>query len=154
MTLAVDGDVVAQPLYVPGLEIPGKGVHDVLFAATEHASVYAFDAGGPGARSTVAPEPSWDRGAEPVPVSELHCPFISYEIGLTGTPVIDAASRTMYVVRRTKEHDLFYQRLHAIDITTGAERPGSPVLIRASVTGSRFFGLAKSEVAFHSLLQN
>jgi hypothetical protein len=152
-TLAVDGDVVAQPLYMPRLEIPGKGIHDVLFVATEHASVYAFDAAGP------AGVPLWQQsllapGAEPVPVAELHCSFISNEIGLTGTPVIDAASKTMYVVSRTRERGLFYQRLHAIDITTGAERPGSPVLIRASVTASRLFGLGKSEVAFHSLFQN
>ena len=53
--------------------------------------------------------------------------------------MIDAASRTMYVLVRTMERDLFYQRLHAIDITTGAERPGSPVSIRASVEGLGIF---------------
>src|SRR4051812_20384277 len=133
VSVPVDGDVYAQPLYVPKLEIPGKGVHDVVFVATEHDSVYAFDA-------TMQPlTPLWrisflGPGVTAVPDTALHCPFLSPEMGITGTPVIDPASRTMYVLVRTMERDLFYQRLHALDITTGAERPGSPVLIRASIT--------------------
>jgi hypothetical protein len=151
--LAVDGDVYAQPLYVPRLEIPGKGVHDVVFIATEHDTVYAFDAAGQ------PTDPLWrvsflSRGVETLPVGRMQCSFLSPEVGITATPVIDVASRTMYVLVRTMEHELFYQRLHAIDITTGAERPGSPTPIRASLKSSRLLGLMSSDVAFHALLEN
>jgi hypothetical protein len=158
--IPVDGDVYAQPLYVPNLEIPGKGVHNVVFIATEHDSVYALDAAGqPG-------EPLWKvsfvnapAGIRPVAQNDIGCPFISPEIGVTSTPVIDAASRTMYILARTAElgadrRPRFYQRLHALDLTTGAERPGSPTLIRASVTTTSFFGLLNSEVKFHAALEN
>jgi len=146
----VDGDVYAQPLFVPGLEIPGKGVHDVVFVATEHDSLYAFDAAGK------PEEPLWHTsflgpGATPVPGSEVRCFFIQPELGITPTPAIDVASKTMYVLARTKENNLFYQRLHALDITTGKERPGSGGNIRATVKGS---GLLSSEVSFHALLEN
>ena len=152
-TFAVDGDVYAQPLFVPRLEIPGKGLHDVVFVATEHDSVYAFDAGHQPA------DPLWrvnflTPGTDTVSSHDARCPFIAPEVGITATPVIDEASRTMYVLARTTEHELYYQRLHAIDIATGAERPGSPVLIRASVPGAGLFGLTKKEVAFHALLEN
>jgi hypothetical protein len=151
--MAVDGDVYAQPLYVPGLEIPGKGVHDVVFVATEHDSVYAFDAAGKPA------EPLWKTsflrpGIETMPVGEARCSFISPELGITPTPAIDLASRTMYVIARTKEGGPLYQRLHAIDLATGAERPGSPVLIRASVKRPGWFGLQIESVDFHSAQEN
>src|SRR5215472_6926719 len=91
--MRVDGDVYAQPLYVPGLEIPGKGVHDVVFVATEHDDVYAFDAAGKPA------EPLWRTsflgpGVETVPVGAVQCSFISPELGITPTPAIDLTSRT------------------------------------------------------------
>jgi hypothetical protein len=152
--MAVDGDVYAQPLYVPALEIPGQGVHDVVFVATEHDSVYAFDAAGKPAEflwktSFLGP------GVETVPVGMVACSFISPELGITPTPAIDLASRTIYVLARTREHDRFYQRLHALDIATGKERPGSPVLIRASVKGSAgVFGLAPQTISFHAVLEN
>src|SRR5579883_2219574 len=152
--MRVDGDVYAQPLYVPGLNIPGKGVHDVVFVATEHDSVYAFDAAGSPA------EPLWQKsflgpGVEPMPGNMTSCFFIQPEVGVTATPVIEMASKTMYVLARTKEHNLFYQRLHALDITTGEERPGSGGNIRASVKrGSSLPLLGSSEVTFHAVLEN
>jgi hypothetical protein len=98
-------------------------------------------------------------GVNPVPVNVVRCSFIGPEIGITPTPVIDAANRTMYVLARTAERardgeDRYYQRLHSLDITTGAERPGSPVLIRASVKTTSLFGLIQSEITFHALLEN
>jgi hypothetical protein len=153
--MPVDGDVFAQPLFVPKLAMPVKGVHDTIFVATEADSVYAFDAAG-------APrEPLWrvnfadpSRGITPVPVQDVSCSFIGPEIGITSTPAIDSATGTLYVVARTKENNLFYQRLHALDLATGAERPGSPVLIRATVPGTGLFGLTRKEIAFHALLEN
>lgn len=156
----VDGDVYAQPLYVPNLDIPGKGVHNVVFIATEHDSVYAIDAAGQPAA------PLWQvsfinpgAGVNPVAERDMGCPFISPEVGITPTPVIDPASRAIYVLVRTAElgrdrNVRFFQRLHALDLATGVERPGSPVLIRASVTTTTLFGLLSKEVSFHALLEN
>jgi hypothetical protein len=84
-TLHVDGDVYAQPIFLGGVEIPGKGRHDVLFIATEHDSVYAFDAyGNPSS-------PLWQvsfakDGWGTVPARDADCPFIAPEIGITSTP--------------------------------------------------------------------
>src|SRR5580700_10174073 len=117
-TLHVDGDVYAQPLFLGGVEIPGKGRHDVLFIATEHDSVYAFDAyGNPSA-------PLWQAsllkdGATTVPEGDVACFFIQPEVGITSTPVIDARSGTLYVLARTRVAHTFaaneyHQQLHAL----------------------------------------
>lgn len=131
-SLRVDGDVYAQPLYVPHLAIPGNGVHNALFVATEHDSVYAFDA------DTASGKPLWKvsllkNGVTTVPARDVRCPFIQPEIGITPTPVIDLSTGTLYVLARTKEGGSRYaQRLHALAITTGAEKAGSPVEIQAA----------------------
>ena len=156
-SLRVDGDIYAQPLYLPRVEIPGKGTHNVIFVATEHDSVYAFDAEGQPA------EPLWHvnflnagAGISTVPGRDVACPFITPEIGITPTPVIDSQSGTLYVLARTKESPgllksgRYAQRLHALAITTGAEKFGGPVEIKASVKG-RGAGGSLGEVPFDPL---
>jgi len=155
----VDGAVYAQPLFIPSVEIPGKGKHDVLFVATEHDSVYAFDAIRPG------DPPLWqvsllDKARDSVPVSEddAQCPFIRPEVGITSTPVIDLPSGTLYVLARTRiRHAVgdneYFQHLHALAITTGVEKFGGPKLISASVPG-KGAGSVNGQVAFHPLREN
>lgn len=153
---SVDGQVYAQPLYVSLLNIPGKGIHNVVFVATEHDSVYAFDAD-----STTGPNaaPLWhvnftnpSTGENPASVADvLGCPSIGPELGITGTPVIDLSAGTLYLVASTVLNGQFFHRLHALDITTGAERPGSPVLIEASVPGTGD-GFSQKTVPFHPYL--
>jgi hypothetical protein len=137
-TLKADGGIYAQPLYLPQLAVPGKGSRNVLFVATENDSVYAFDADGGGL-------PLWHReflkasGApSTVSADDVNCPFISPGVGITPTPVIDAQSGTIYVLARTAEgggifsSPRYVQRLHALSVTTGQEKPGSPVEIAAN----------------------
>jgi hypothetical protein len=156
-TLKVDGDVYAQPLFVPSVEIPGKGRHDVIFIATEHDSVYAFDAYGSPS------EPLWrvsflTDGAATLPERDVECFFIRPEVGITSTPVIDLKTGTVYVLARTKDGHLlsanvYHQRLHALAITTGVEKFGGPVEISAAVQG-RGDGSSGGSVAFDPLREN
>lgn len=135
----VDGQIYTQPLYVPSLPIPGRGTHNVVFVATQHNSVYAFDADDPKASEPLwhvnlgpsAPTPNDDFGNQDGLYND-----ISPEVGITSTPVIDLNSETIYVVPFTKENGHYYHRLHALDLLTGQEKPNSPVTISGSVAGS------------------
>ncbi len=130
---SVDGQIYAQPLYVPDLDIPGRGVHNVVFVATEHNSVYAYDADTP-SEST----PLWHVSLGPaVPIAVLDITDdIIIEIGITSTPVIDLTSNTLYVVAQSYEGGAVIFRLHALDIKTGLARAGSPAVIAGSVPGT------------------
>ena len=155
----VDGPVYAQPLYVPDVDIPGKGRHNVLFVATEHDSVYAFDADRAGSA------PLWhvsflksNSSRQPVKEQDVSCPFIRPEIGITSTPVIDMRNGTLFVLARTRISHTFgayeyEQHLHALAITTGAEKLGGPKLIQASVRG-RGRGSSGGKITFDALREN
>ncbi len=129
---AVDGKVDAQPLYKAGVAIPGQGTHNVLFVATEHDSVYAFDAD-TGAKLWQASM----LGAGEVPSDPVYGNQVTPEIGVTATPVIDAQSGTIYVVAMSKlvsgGSTTYIQRIHGLDIATGGDRI-APHSIDSSVT--------------------
>ena len=148
---ALDGHAYAQPLYVPNLAITGQGNHDVLFVATEHNSVYALDANNPGAGGGLL----WKTNFGPSAVTTIPGVFtnknfgtrynnnaytdIEPEVGITGTPVIDTNSGTLYVDVFTGEISggvtNYLHRLHALNIADGTERL-SPVIVTASVPGA------------------
>ena len=147
----VDGQVYGQPLYLSNISIPGKGTHNVVFVTTQGDSVWAFDAddnqgtnaaslwhanlldsahgAAPGA--TTIPQESQPEG--------IWCQDISPQIGITSTPVIEPSQGTMYVVAKSKEtvngvaH--YLERLHVLDVTSGAEKTGGPVVIGDTTIG-------------------
>jgi len=128
----VTGDMYPQPLIVTGLTI-GGGTHNVLFLATAANNVYAYDADDP----TVT-NPYWSVNlGTPVPQADVQCSAtdILTVIGIIGTPTIDTNSQTMYVVSKNKNTDgTYHQSLHALSLTTGAEKFGGPV----AITGAGF----------------
>jgi hypothetical protein len=156
---SVQGEVYAQPLYLPNMTIGGTS-HNVLFVATEHDQVYAFDVNsgqqlwhtnflaGSGLQQIVSTVSSTD----------VDCTDITPEIGITGTPVIDTTTSTLYVSVETKQFNpqtqvkTFYQKLHALDITTGLDKV-PPHNITALVRGTGG-GSIGGTIAFNALLQN
>ncbi len=131
----MDGQLHAQPLIVAGLEIPGRSVHDVLYVATEHDSVYAYDAND----GALLWHVSLLNAGETTSDNRL-CDDFTPEIGVTATPVIDRTSGphgTIYVVAMSKDAaGNYFQRLHALDLVTGAEEFGGPKDIVATYPGT------------------
>jgi fibronectin type 3 domain-containing protein len=158
-TFATDGIADASPLYVSNVVIPGQGAHNIVYVATEHDSVYAFDAD---ARQL---PPLWKvsfidptNHITTVPSADTgECCDIAPEIGITGTPVIDPTTNTLFVVAKTKEVSgsttTYVHRLHALDLATGAEKLGGPRVVQASVPGTGG-GAVGGQVPFISLTQN
>jgi uncharacterized protein (TIGR03437 family) len=134
-THLVDGPIYAQPLYMRRVKITSKGLHNVVFVATAHDSLYAFDADDASGSNS---EPLWhvsfidpSNGITAVPYEDVHCPVIQPELGIIGTPVLDVQSGTIYLIAQTKEPgSQYFFRLHALDVTNGTERAGSPVVIQ------------------------
>ncbi|HTW57380.1 MAG TPA: choice-of-anchor D domain-containing protein [Terriglobales bacterium] len=140
---SVDGQIYAQPLYVPNVNIPSLGVHNVVYVETQNDSLYAFDADG--LQSTPLFQVSFINpaaGILPVPCksdgnTDISCGV--YPIyGINSTPVVDPTTNTIYLVTRTWNTGLnkFYQTLHALDITTGAEKFNGPLNISGGVAGT------------------
>jgi hypothetical protein len=144
-TRVVDDQVYAQPLVMTNVNILGRGTRNLVLVCTVNDSVYAFDADD--ASVTL---PYWTRSfiSPPEIVAPANTDMsaigacggryqdFSGNMGIVGTPVIDPVTRTMYLVARTKEYGTnFVQRLHALEVTTGAERPYSPVIIAANYPG-------------------
>ncbi len=132
--VSVDGLVDAQPLIKTQVTIPGKGVHNVLYVVTENDSVYAFDADSGGS-------PLWQvsvLGTGEVASDNRGCSQVTPEIGITSTPVIDPTAGpdgTIYVVAMSKTTSgttTYFQRIHALDMTTGAEEFGGPTTVTAT----------------------
>ena len=155
----LDGIAYASPLYVANVSVPAQGAHNIVYVATEHDSVYAYDA------DSTAQTPLWKdsfidaaHGITTVPAGDTgECCDIAPEIGITGTPVIDPTTNTLYVVAATKEvvggSTTYPIRLHALDLSTGAEKFGGPVAIQATVAGTGQ-GASGGQLPFLGLREN
>jgi|SRR5882762_7748262 len=132
---SVDGKVDGQPVYLSQVSISGQGTHNVLYVVSEHASVYAFDAD----RGSTLWHVSL-LGSGETPSDAHNCGQIAPEIGITSTPVIDrsrAPHGTLYTVAMSKNATgNYFQRIHALDITTGAELFGGPATVTAAYPGT------------------
>jgi len=159
----VDGAIYAQPLWVANVTV-NRAAHNVVFVATQHDSLFAFDADASpcsklwsvslidsahGGTANESPVPSGGSGA----LVGNGAGDLTPEVGITGTPVIDSASAILYVVSKSMSPGgaTFYQRLHAIDLTSGAEKPGSPVTVTATYPGT---GDGGTTVTFNPRTQN
>ncbi len=136
-TTSVDGYVYAQPLYVSNVSI-AAGTHNVIYVATEHDSVYAIDADNGTIYWQVNLIPAGGRTVVGSVDIASGCDDIIPEMGISGTPVIDLISGTLYVVTKATVAGKGIQQLHALDIGTSVEKFGAPVTIQASVPGTAY----------------
>jgi len=132
--LAADGKVDAEPLYLGDVTI-GSSRHNVVYVATENDSVYAYDADTGTLLWHVSALASGETASD-----NRNCGQVTPTIGITSTPVIDPSSGphgTIYVVAMSKDSKgSYHQRLHALDVTTGAEEFKGPVAISATYPGT------------------
>jgi hypothetical protein len=142
------------------VNIPGQGLRNIVIVATVNDSIYAFDADDPAVTapywqvSFLGPNVVAPRNTDMTGACGGFYQDFSGNLGIVGTPVIDPATATLYVVARTKENgSSFVQRLHALNVTTGTERPNSPVIITASVAGTGSGNVA-GLITFDQLRQN
>ncbi len=141
-TQSVDGIIVAQPLYANQVLMNDGLLHNVVYVATQNNTVYAFDADSTQGNNA---SPLWsvslNNGGTPDPIADYGCTGTHYtEIGIMGTPVIDPGKTTLYVVAKTVTGTVRNFSLHALDITTGNERLGGPVIISGTATSSNGSG--------------
>jgi hypothetical protein len=153
----VDGQIFAQPLYMTGVAITNKGTHNVVFVATENDSVYAFDADSNAAPLWQASFINPAAGVTAVPSADVNSANIAPVIGITSTPVIDPNTLTIYVEAKTKEvsgtNTNYVHRLHALDLGSGAEKFGGPVVIQPTVPGTGDGNDGMGNVPFDGLRQ-
>ncbi len=149
----IDDGTYFQPLYVPALNLGAAGTHNVIFVGTENNTVYAFDA------DTIG-SPLWSKSLTPsgetLQVSTDYSNTRIPHMGISGTGVIDTSTNTLYVVaasKTTASPAVFHQRLHALDITTGSEKPNSPVDITAKYPGTGGEQDGNGNVVFDPLVQ-
>src|ERR1035437_9626561 len=157
-SLPTDGQVYAQPLYVPGVTIGGV-THNVLIVATENDRVYAFDAD---SNTGINSAPLWKAslvdavhgaGAGETPLNSATttgCDNVQPLIGISSTPVIDLASKTIYVEGKSTNGSSYFARLHALDLLTGNEKSPGPIQITATVAGTGD-GSSNGYLAFDAL---
>ena len=135
--LMVDGKVDAQPLYLSNVSRAGAGMKNVLYVATEHGSVFAFDAD---TVSGTTAAPLWKistQMAGEVPSDDRGCGQVTPEIGVTSTPVIDRTRGAIYVVSVSKNSaGTYIHRIHALDLASGKELFGGPTIVTASFSGN------------------
>ena len=150
-----DGQVYAQPLYVPGVTING-GVHNLVVLATENDSVYAYDADSSGAPLWKASmvDAAHGAGAGETALNSATTTGCNEmpQVGITSTPVIDPTSKTIYVEAKSTDGVNYFHRLHALDLLTGNEKTPGPVVIAGTVSGTGD-GSSNGQLSFDNLLQ-
>ena len=156
--MPVDGQVYAQPLYVPGVTING-GVHNVVIIATENDSVYAYDADSTSAVLLWKTKASLVDAAHGAGAGETALNSATTtgcgdmpQVGITSTPVIDPTSKTIYVEAKSTNGTNYFHRLHALDLLTGNEKTPGPVVITGTVSGTGD-GSSNGQLAFDNLHQ-
>ena len=133
----VDGKVDAQPLYLSNVSIPGIGMRNVLYVATEHGSVFAFDADSVNGKTAKSLWTTSMQLAGEVPSDDRGCGQVTPEIGITSTPVIDRVRGAIYLVAVSKDAvGNYFHRFHALDLATGKELFGGPTTISATYPGN------------------
>ncbi len=154
LSVAVDGFITGQPLYMPTVSLPDGSTHNIVFVATMHDSVYAIDAKNGAVLWTRSLLP---HNASTIPISIEGCPDTGFtEVGILGTPVIDTSNNTLYVVAKTLEGTATRFRMYALDIATGRDRIPATIItgMVATAAGIKTFAPANHHQRPGLLLSN